>query len=196
MKLQILISFIFFNITPSFGQNIWGVKPDSVKFMTVVDLDTIEDHFENLKPSSFTYFRTYYYPKSSRSFKEITGHYSEGQRSGKWVWFIPPNLPHTEECCQLGPIFNAQYEPDSLILKHVIKKDIIIKYKGMDSIGGTIYPPELKSTRFLLKKGKWKFLDLNENEIHFGHYNYLEEILIWFEEETKIKLWPTTYKTH
>jgi hypothetical protein len=179
----------------SVGQDLWGAKPDSVKFFTVVDQDTIESHFDTLKPASFTFIRTYYYPHKTRTFKEISGHYLNEQRFGEWIWYLPPIFPKSDECCQVGPIFYVHFMSDSLSIEHVIGKDMIVKHYRTGNLSGTIYPKELKSTRFVMADGTCEFFDLSKNEIRYGHYSYLEDLIFWYEVETKIELMPTQHNS-
>lgn len=180
-----IVSLVLFSVKAQDRQNF---KPDSVKFFTVFNSDTLPFHFETLTPHSFTYYKKYYYPFSSRMFKIITGSYANGQPIGQWVWFTSPQNPKSRECSQAGPLLQVNYSVDSIIINHLFTPDLVVKHIGKNSLSGVIHPNGLKSTRFYCFKNQCKLLDLHIEETLFGHYYHLERLLLYLQSETKIHL--------
>jgi hypothetical protein len=195
MRHKLIFLLMIMLCTKSYGQNVWGAKPDSAKYFTVVELDTIEAPHQELKPASFTYIRTYYYPHSTRTFKDVSGSYTDGLPSGAWVWFLAPAYPKSHECCQAGPGIYVNYTVDSVCIEPAHGGIQIVKHLKNDSLSGYISGWEFKPSRFSLANGRCTFLDLTKEELRYGHYNYLEQALWWYEWETGVELILATKKS-
>lgn len=155
--------------------------PTSARYFTVVHSDTIENHYDSLKPDTFLYCKTYYYALKTRSFIVLSGNYTDNQRSGAWVWYFLPTAPMLHECCPIWSVLEAFYKKDYVVFSSWFTADSVQINLKSNLVTGTINPKEYKPTRFVLQNGECVFLDLGEDEIRYGHYFYIENLLLNIE---------------
>ncbi len=168
----------------------YEVTLDSTIYYTVIGNDTIKMHYDTLKPIQFTYLKTYYYSSQiMRSFKVLTGQYSNFEKAGVWQWSVHPsgNLD-INECVQLGVYVEVIFDSTAIKFSDFFSQDSIVLNKISKKLTETIHPPNFKASRFEVYEGVVQFLDLNTSEVYYGHLEYLDALLVRHQITTSIKL--------
>ena len=185
---RVAILLAFMTTFCVYGQDSGNILPDSVKYVTIVGPDTIHAHYDSIKPASFTYSKVFYYPSKTRVLPVIKGCYENQSRIGDWAWYTKHNNLLESGHCIISPYVFAQYTLDSVKIRAMYTSAVITKHLSSDSITGTIYPEDCLETRFVLANGRCQFQDLNIEEVSYGHFIYLEDVLMRIQADTGIEL--------